>query len=151
MTDSSPAVPRDHRRLALLLLLQCLPLLGLGGCGVLWSAVPVQALVRGASEPVFWGFMGLAGLGALAALCWGLGYLYLGRRERLGCAVALLGPLFVLWSFGYLFEGFSLPRNEADEAVRQRAILWTGLLSAIPVLAMVWDLWRLARRAPDAE
>ena len=135
---------------SLALLLQCLPLLGLSGCTALWSAVPVQSLIRQGSAPAFWSFMGVAAALALLSLCWGIGYLYLGRRERLGCAVVLLGPLFVLWSYGYLFDGFTPTRTDADEANRGRAMLWTALLSAGPVLLMMVDCWRLARTRRDA-
>lgn len=142
----TPVRPRGRAETLLTVLLQSLPLLGLGGCSALWAVVPVPGVLSQGSALDFWGFMGAATGLALLSLCWGIGYLYLGRRERLGCATALLGPLFVLWSYGYLFEGFATARSAADELARGRAMLWTALLCAGPVLLMTLDGWRLARR-----
>jgi hypothetical protein len=142
-TTGSPGRPT---RLALVLLLQCLPLLGLGGCAAVWATTPVGPFLREASAPAFWAFTGLIyGLAGLS-LCWGLGYLYAGERERLGCALALAGPLLVILCYGYLFEGFRLSRTDADEARRGQAMLWTLLVCAGPALLMAWDAWRRARR-----
>jgi hypothetical protein len=149
MAQDSTAGSRPSRpKTVLVVALQCLPLLGLGGCTVLWSAVPpVETFLRHSSMLAFWAFQGAAGMLALLSLCWGIGYLYLGQRERLGCATVVFGPLFVLWSYGYLFNGFVLARSDADELIRPRAMLWTALLCAGPVLLMAWDSWRLARAA----
>jgi hypothetical protein len=130
-------------------LLQCLPLLGLGGCTALWTVVPVPSLLASGAALAFWSFFGLAAVFAAGALCWGLGYLYLGQRERLGCGLALLGPLFVIWSYGYLFEGFRVAQRATDELMRRQAMLWTLLLCAGPVLWLGWDAWRRARAASD--
>lgn len=126
--------------------LNLLPLLGLGGCSALWATVPVGPFLREASAPAFWTVIiatyTLAGL----ALCWGLGYLYSGVRERFGCATLLLGPVLVAIVYGYVFEGLRLSRADADEVRRGQAMVWTLLLATGPALLMAWDVWRLARR-----
>jgi hypothetical protein len=146
ISTSTVAATGRPVRLALVILLQCLPLLGLGGCSAIWSAVPVGPFLRQAGAPAFWTFSIAVLLLAGLSLCWGLGYLYAGQRERLGCALALAGPLLVIVTFGYIFDGFRPARTDADEVRRGQAMLWTALLCAGPVLVMAWDAWRLARR-----
>jgi hypothetical protein len=126
--------------------LQCVPLLGLGGCTAIWSSVPVGPFLREAGPLAFWIFIVTTYAFAGLALCWGLGYLYAGERERLGCASLLVGPLLVAICFGYIFEGLRLSRSDADELRRGQAMLWTFLLAIGPALLMAWDVWRLARR-----
>jgi hypothetical protein len=124
-------------------------LLGLGGCTAIWATAPIGPLLREGSAAAFWTFTIVVHLLAVLSICWGLGYLYAGRRERLGCAVALAGPLLVVIVYGYVFEGFRTSRADADEMRRGEAMLRTALICAAPVLVMAWDAWRLARR-PEA-
>lgn len=151
MVKQQSAGDAARRRLLTTILLQALPLIGLGGCTALWTALPVNLLVRQSGPLLFWGFIALIVVCLLASLSWGLGYLYLGARERLGCGLALLGPLFVIWCFGYAFGGFVFGIIDDGGIGRRHAIIATTALCSGPLLLLVIDAWRLARRDHDNE
>jgi hypothetical protein len=142
--QAAPSAQLRLRRRLGLLLLQALPLLGLGGCSAIWTVVPVNSFLSQAQPPAFWSFALVTLLCGLLTLCWGFGYLYLGRRERFGCLTACVGPVVVLIGYGYLFEGFRLASNAAGELARRQAMLATLGLIGGPLLLLLIDLWRLS-------
>ena len=74
--------PGRLARPALILLLQCLPLLAVPPCGRRRRSPRSCARRARRLSGVTGLIYGLAGL----SLCWGMGYFYAGERERLGCA-----------------------------------------------------------------
>jgi hypothetical protein len=126
--------------------LQCIPLLAAGGC-----------VFNGASNqqgtfPAFilwW-----------AALFWGLGYFYVGRRARWRGVVALAaGPLLAYSACTASFAGVSYDyehasRTTSPAAINEanRASVQTGLIVAAAVLILAVDAWRLAAvKGPEAQ
>jgi hypothetical protein len=128
----------QRKRPMLAALLQCIPLLAAGGCVVNGASNQQGAF---AALILWW-----------AALFWGLGYFYVGRRARWRGVVALAaGPLLAYSACTASFAGVSYdyehsyrtpsaaPINEAN-----RASVQTGLIVAAAVLLMAVDAWRLA-------
>src|SRR5438045_873762 len=91
-TIQAPATVRPLKRKnpVIVVLLQCIPLLGASGCA------SMGATSQSNSE--------LALLLWFSVLFWGLGYWYLGRTYRF-LTVFLIGPVFALTSCSYSMSG----------------------------------------------
>lgn len=131
-TIQAPTIMRPLKRKnpVVVVLLQCIPLLGASGC----ASMGITDQRSSGAAFLLW----------FSVLFWGLGYRYLGRILRF-LTVFLIGPVFALTSCTYSVGGvsFDFEHGGGNVSASNAAFFQEALLIAAAVLLLTVDALRL--------